>query len=98
MPLACKYCIALKGLTVEDVRNLPKNEDQLYDHIETEHHIPIMREDETEEKAFDRFRKENPQAGGKKCKCPTCIGGDRILDAIGYFLKTHHAHDGEAPY
>ena len=97
MPFACKYCIALKGLTVEDVRNLPKNEDQLYDHIEKVHHIPVMREGETEEKAFERFRKENPTAGGKKCKCPTCIGGDEILDKIGYFLKTAHAHNGEAP-
>ncbi len=98
MPFTCKYCIALKGLTAEDVKNLPKNENQLYDHIETVHHIPIMREGETEQQAFDRFRKENPQAGGKKCNCPTCIGGDRILNAIGYFLKTAHAHDGEAPY
>ena len=98
MPFACKYCIALYGMTAEDVEKLPKNENQLYDHIETVHHIPVMREGETEEVAFERFRKENPAAGGKRCKCPTCTSGDdQILDKIGYFLKTAHAHNGEAP-
>ena len=97
MPLACKYCIALKGLTAEDIKNLPKNEDQLYDHIETEHHIPVMREEESDREALERFRKRNPQAGTKKCKCPTCTGGDEILDKIGYFLRSPNAHDGEAP-
>ena len=97
MPIACKYCIALKGLTAEDIKNLPKTENDLYDHIEDEHHIPTMREGESDREAFDRFRKSHPDAGSKRCKCPTCTGGDAILDKIGYFLRTSKAHDGEAP-
>ena len=97
MPLACKYCIALHGLKAEDIENLPKTEAQLYEHIEGEHHIPVMKEGESDREALERFRKQHPDAGSKKCKCPTCTGGEAILDKIGYWLRSPNAHDGEAP-
>lgn len=38
MAIACKYCILTKGLTGSDVAGLPQNEEELYEHIEAEHH------------------------------------------------------------
>ena len=46
MALACKYCIMYKGLKGSDVANLPQTEEELYSHIEHEHHIPVRRENE----------------------------------------------------
>ena len=95
MPFACKYCIALKGISGEDIARLPKTEEELYEHIEFEHHIPVRREDETEEEAQERFRKAYPDAGTSECKCPTCTGNEEAINQVSQFLKSFHAHEGE---
>ena len=73
MAFACKYCIMYKGLKGSDVANLPQTEEELYNHIEHEHHIPVRRENENGEQCMARFKLENPEAGGPNCKCPNCI-------------------------
>jgi hypothetical protein len=48
-------------------------EEQLIEHIEREHHMPVTREFETAEQALDRLRRTYPEsADPKTCKCPAC--------------------------
>jgi len=72
MAYACKYCILTKGLKGSEVSSLPQTEEELINHLEREHHIPVRRENETPAECMARFQRENPEAGGPNCKCPTC--------------------------
>jgi len=72
MPIACKYCIATKGLKGSEINGLPQNEEEFMQHVEREHHIPVQRKNETEEQCLARFRQENPGVGGPRCLCPEC--------------------------
>ena len=79
MPIACKYCILTKGLkgTGENLTDGKKimfdTEEELCDHVEMEHDIPVMREDETESECKERFNKINRRSGTENCQCPECI-------------------------
>ena len=73
MALACKYCIMARGLRGSDIGGLPQTEDELVEHIEREHHIPVSRDGETNTETQERFKRENPQAGGPNCRCPKCV-------------------------
>ena len=77
MTIACKYCILEKGLRGSDIDSLPFSDEMFFDHLEREHHIPVRRKGETKPDAMARFQKENPEAGGPRCKCPTCVA-DRL--------------------
>lgn len=74
MPLACCYCIVTKGLKGFEVWSLlPQTDEELYTHIESEHHITVRREGETTEAARERFRLAYPEASNPAtCKCPAC--------------------------
>ena len=72
MALACKYCLLTKGLCGSEISSLPQTDEELFQHIEREHHIPVGREGETPDQTMERFRRENPEAGGPDCKCPRC--------------------------
>ena len=72
MAIACTYCILTKGLKGSEISSLPRTEEELFQHIEHEHHIPVQREGETGRQCMDRFKRENPEAGGPDCKCPNC--------------------------
>lgn len=72
MALACRYCIAMKGLKGSEIASLPQTEEELFVHIEREHHIAVRREHETEAECLARFRNENPDAEGPNCRCPNC--------------------------
>ena len=73
MPIACKICIAERGLKGSEISLLPKTEEELIEHIEREHHIPIRRYNETEEQATERLRAAYPEARDPAtCKCPGC--------------------------
>ena len=65
MAIACKWCILTKGLKGSEIGSLPQTEEELYQHIECVHHIPVRRDGETVEV-------ENPEAGGPNCRCPGC--------------------------
>ncbi len=45
MPLACKICIAKNGLRGVDIPNLPKTEEELFEHLEKVHGITVKRDD-----------------------------------------------------
>jgi len=79
MSKACKYCILTKGLRGSEIASLPQTDEELYQHIEREHHIPVRREGETAEQCMARFKSENPEAGGPNCKCPACKGRSDIF-------------------
>jgi hypothetical protein len=87
MALACKYCIATKSLKGSEIDNLPQNEEELFQHIESEHHIPVIRKGETEEQTLKRFRHENPEAYGLHCKCPACSSWNSTISALVDTLK-----------
>ena len=73
----CKYCImesGIKGSELEE-KHLETDED-LFDHIESEHHIAVRRENETEEECMKRFYKQYPEAENREtCKC---FGRDKL--------------------
>jgi hypothetical protein len=71
--IGCKICIAKYGIKGSELNSLLKTEEELVQHIESEHHIPVMRDGETEEECNRRFFRENPEAGGENCKCPDCV-------------------------
>lgn len=66
MAIACKICVATKGLSGADIDTLPKNEKELIKHIESVHHMPVQREGESKGQAIERFLKEHPEA--KDCR------------------------------
>lgn len=70
--IACKICIATKGLKGSDLAGQPRTNEELYRHIEQEHHMPVRRENETEDQCMARFERENPDATGENCRCPAC--------------------------
>jgi hypothetical protein len=69
MAIACKICIAQRGLRGSDLNSLPQDEEELVKHMESVHHMPVIREGETEEQAEARFIKEHPEA----LSCSECI-------------------------
>lgn len=69
--IACKYCIATKGLSLQS-SHLFQTEEELFEHIEMEHDIPVAREGETEEETMQRFKAKNKRAGGPDCQCLSC--------------------------
>lgn len=79
MPLACKLCIMTKGLKGRDIDLLPKTEDDLIEHIESDHHIPVRRAGETGEQAKERLYAKFPEAKDPAtCKCPACVVQRRL--------------------
>ena len=69
MAIACKICIAERGLRGSEISTLPKTEDELFDHMEKVHHMPVQRESETHEECIRRFLEKYPEAR----ICPECI-------------------------
>jgi hypothetical protein len=73
MPLACRICVSTKGLKGSEIDSLPKIEEELWEHIEREHHITVRRPGETNEQARERFLAQYPEAlDPRTCKCPDC--------------------------
>lgn len=69
MALACKICIAQKGLRGSEIDSLPQTEEELADHMERVHHMPVQREGETPGQCIKRFIEKYPEAR----TCPECI-------------------------
>lgn len=89
MPNVCPLCVATKGLRGKEVFDgtcdYAFNDDEEFaKHMESEHHIPVQRPNETDEGCKERFFKQNPTAKDPKtCQCPQCkakrTGDDREL-------------------
>ncbi len=62
MPIACRICITTKGLKGSDFSSLPTTDEELAEHMESVHHIPVVREGETKEQAQARFLESHPAA------------------------------------
>jgi len=69
MAFACKICILEKGLIGSEISKLPQTEEELFDHIERVHHMPVTRQGETANQTVERFLKEYPEV----LTCPVCI-------------------------
>lgn len=39
-----------------------ETEEELFDHLESVHHMPVIREGETREQAIERFLRKHPEA------------------------------------
>lgn len=68
MAIACRICVAERGLTLRS-GHIFKTQEELNDHLEAVHHTPVIREGETEEQAINRFLKKHPEV----VNCPECI-------------------------
>lgn len=69
MPLACKICIMQKGLKGCEIGSLSETQEELNDHMEKVHHMPVQREGETHEGCIKRFIEKYPEAK----TCQECI-------------------------
>jgi len=68
MSIACKICIAKNGLRGSELSSLPQNEEELFEHMEAIHHMPVTREGESKKDSIKRFINKYPEA--KNClKC-----------------------------
>lgn len=70
----CKYCVMEFGVKGSDLENWPEPDDDeaIAKHIESVHHIPVRRKNETPAECLERFKREQPDAGGPNCRCPRC--------------------------
>ena len=82
----CRFCIATKGIRGQDLGDWPAIDDEegQFRHIESEHHIAVQREGESEAQCRARFAREQPEAGGPKCKCPSCKRDPR--EGLAYLM------------
>lgn len=69
MPLACRVCIMKDGLKGSEIDSLPKNEEELMNHLEKVHHMPVRMPGESHKQCIERFLKKYPEAR----TCPECI-------------------------
>jgi hypothetical protein len=70
--LTCKICIAEKGFSLANTDRIFKTDEELYEHIEIEHGVPVIRQGETEEQAIERCAKKGIVPDREKCKCKDC--------------------------
>ena len=74
MRRACKLCVLRDGIRGSNIDRLLKTEEELLDHLESEHHTPCRREWETSDECWTRFIQAYPEAKDPRtCKCPRCI-------------------------
>lgn len=69
----CKYCVMKYGIRGSELseNNLETDED-LANHIEEVHGIPVVREGETEEQTLSRCAKKGIVSDKNKCQCQEC--------------------------
>lgn len=69
--MACRYCVLEKGIIAGDFF---KTQEELIEHIEMVHDMPIRGPGESHTDATARVKKKNPRLGGPSCQCPACKG------------------------
>lgn len=92
----CAYCVATKGLRGSDAGTWPAWDDEEAQarHVESEHHIPVRRDHETAEQTTERFRREQPEAGGPNCRCPSCSGKREVFALVDSVRRAGAAEGG----
>ena len=58
---------------MSDKDRLFDTNEQLYEHLENQHGVPVMREGETKEQAIARCEKKGIVRDKAKCKCKDCV-------------------------
>ena len=62
--IACTICTLIYGLKSEHTF---RNEEELAEHLEDRHGIPVMREGETQNQAIERCKKKGVEPNVDKC-------------------------------
>ena len=75
--MACQYCVSEGTVTVMDFEGMAH-------HVESMHHLPVLRPGETDEEGMERFRREQPLAGTDKCRCPRC------KELVNFYVELEH--------
>lgn len=70
--LACKICVAKYGFTLQDKDRIFETEEELFEHMENVHGIPVIREGETEADAKNRCAEKGIVEDVTKCQCEDC--------------------------
>ena len=68
----CKICVARYGFTLQDKDRMFETEEELYEHMENVHGIPVIREGETEADAKKRCAEKGIGEDVTKCQCEDC--------------------------
>jgi hypothetical protein len=77
MALACRICIAERGLRGSEISSLHKTEDELVEHLEQVHHYVVTRDGETDEQALARCNAAYPErATCQECAFRCMIGSE----------------------
>lgn len=71
----CKICIAKYGFKLSDKDKSFETVDELAEHMEDVHGIPVMREGESEQQAVDRCAAKGIVPDTSKCQCKDCKEG-----------------------
>jgi predicted small metal-binding protein len=68
----CKLCVAKFGFKLADKNKTFETDEELYEHIENTHGIPVMREGETSKQAEERCAKKGIVPDRDICQCEEC--------------------------
>jgi hypothetical protein len=71
--LACKICVAARGLTLTSRDRLFDTDEELFEHLENVHGQVVMREGETKEAAILRCAAKGIVNDRNTCMCQDCI-------------------------
>jgi len=72
---ACKICImkfGLKGSEIESKTKTFETDEDLFEHMENVHGIPVMRKDESEEDCQKRCEAKGIVSDRSRCQCVEC--------------------------
>lgn len=82
--ITCKFCVAKHGFKLSDKDRIFQTDEQLYEHLENQHGVPVMRKGETSDQAIARCAKKGIVKDKNKCKCGDCKEerGKKIKEAV----------------
>ena len=75
----------LCDICLDDFKYFAAISGPMADHVESVHHIPVVRETETPSECLERFYVMYPNAGTSACQCPAC----RPYEGTNYLNPTN---------
>jgi len=83
MGIVCKWCLIYGNPTRPGgstaIKDVLETDEDLVEHIEMVHCMPVKRPGETSEQAEARVRAKNPRMGTAECTCPRCDARRRLM-------------------
>ena len=70
--MVCKICVSQKGYRLANKESSFGVDNELYDHVENEHGIPVRRDGETRKQAKKRCREKGITNNKDTCQCGDC--------------------------